>query len=92
MSQRRLETFPDLPRPLGTSRTSYKKSYLFVKKVTCLKKNLEHGGDVGVRHGVTPMPFTPPYPWGIIQGRSTFFPAPLVCGMAIESWVHTYRD
>ena len=37
MSQRRLETFPDLPRRLGTSRTSYKKSYVCVKKVTFLK-------------------------------------------------------
>ena len=63
MSQRRLETFPDLPRPLGTSRTSYKKSYVFVKKVTFLKIcSRTLGGDVGVRHGVTPMPFTPPYP------------------------------
>ena len=38
MSQRRLETFPDLPRPLGTSRTSYKKSYVLVKRVTFLLK------------------------------------------------------
>ena len=33
MSQRRLETFLDLSRRLGTSRTSYKKSYAFVNKL-----------------------------------------------------------
>ena len=40
MSKTPLETFPDLPRPLGTSRTSYKKSYVLTKNVTFLTKNV----------------------------------------------------
>ena len=32
MSQRRLETFPDLPRPLGTPKRRYTKGYCFVKQ------------------------------------------------------------
>ena len=86
MSQRRLETFPDLPRPLGTSRTSYKKSYFltnkifFVYDVLGVPRGLGRSGNVSKRL------------WDVlellyIEFVITLFPAPLVCGMAIVSGV-----